>query len=66
VLQGPGLPVPNNPQRNETGDDKNYSESVKDFEDSIYSAEGETDEEKPYYPNQKDLNDLIRDLGLIK
>lgn len=66
VPHGPELPVPNPPQGNETGDDSNSSESEEDFEEPNDSAEGGTNKKKPYYPNQKDLNDLIRDLGLTK
>jgi len=44
VSHGPELSVHKPPQRNETGDDSNIcSESVKDFEDSSYLAEGKTD-----------------------
>ena len=31
-----------------------------------YVLNSNLEEKKPYYPNQKDLNDLIRDLGLTK
>lgn len=43
----PELFVPNPPQRYETGDDKNCSESAEDFEDPIYSAKGGINKKKP-------------------
>lgn len=66
VPYGPELLVPNPPQGNETGDASNSSESPEDFYDPNYGAEGVIIEKKPHYPNQRDLNDLIRDLGLTK
>ena len=31
-----------------------------------YDSADEVGDRKPYFPNQKDVNDLIRDLGLTK
>ena len=31
-----------------------------------YDSADEVWDRKPYFPNQKDVNDLIRDLGLTK
>lgn len=66
VPHGPELPVPNPPQRDETGNDSTSSESTEEFEDTNYISGSGTYVKKPYYPNQKDLNDLIRDMGLTK
>ena len=44
-------------------------ESTADEDDITiddYVLNSNLEEKKPYYPNQKDLNDLIRDLGLTK
>ena len=44
-------------------------ESATDEDDTTiddYVLNSNLEEKKPYYPNQKDLNDLIRDLGLTK
>ncbi|KAL6461702.1 hypothetical protein MHYP_G00298470 [Metynnis hypsauchen] len=41
------------------------SATQEDVEDHDFSSCAD-EEQKPYYPNQKDLNDLIRDLGLTK
>jgi hypothetical protein len=50
---------------------KKYSvkASVKmcvDIADPDYNFTDTAEDRKPYFPNQKDLNDLIRDLGLTK
>ncbi|KAL7886638.1 hypothetical protein AOLI_G00043590 [Acnodon oligacanthus] len=62
----PELPVPTPPGRDQppSGESSksDTEEHVEDPDFSLYAAE----ERKPYYPNQKDLNDLIRDLGLTK
>ena len=37
-----------------------------DIQNDEYTLNPELEERKPYYPNQQDLNDLFRDLGLTK
>jgi len=66
VPHGPELPVLNPPQGNANGVDSNCSKCADNFEDPIYSAEGRTNENKPYYSNQKDLNDFIKDLSTFQ
>ncbi|KAM3928102.1 uncharacterized protein RB166_006233 [Leptodactylus fuscus] len=62
----PELPVPTPPDRSTPpSKESSRSDTKEDVKDHDFSSY--TDEElKPYYPNQKDLNDLIRDLGLSK
>ena len=54
------LPIPNPPQtveeENPSGDDSNDS----DFTSTSITSR------TPHFPNQKEMNDLIRDLGLTK
>ncbi|XP_076331325.1 uncharacterized protein LOC143236739 [Tachypleus tridentatus] len=42
------------------------SEEQVDVVDPDYNFRGAAGERNPYYPNQRDLNDLIRDLSLTK
>lgn len=64
VPHGPEFPVPTPPKRDqppaESG--KSHSEEDTDSGDDFRNIP----EESRYYPNQNDLNDLIRDLGLTK
>ena len=66
-------PVPHSPElpvsfpsgeKQLSSQEHSMSESEEDIGDPDYSMEVE--ERNPYYPNQKDILDLIRDLGLIK
>ena len=60
------LPIPIPPKRENTSSETNSSnpDGMDDVSDAVFQIE--TDERVPYYPNQADLNDLIRDLGLTK
>lgn len=53
VPHGPDLPVPNPPQGEETGDHSNSSGSVEDFDDTNYSTEKITIENKLYFQKRK-------------
>ncbi|KAL7875155.1 hypothetical protein SRHO_G00061250 [Serrasalmus rhombeus] len=60
------LPVPTPPDRaTPPSEESSRSDTQEDVEDHDFSSCAD-EERKPYYPNQKDLNDLIRDLGLTK
>ncbi|KAL7851918.1 hypothetical protein SRHO_G00177030 [Serrasalmus rhombeus] len=62
----PELPVPTPPDRaTPPSEESSRSDTQEDVEDHDFSSCAD-EEWKPYYPNQKDLNDLIRDLGLTK
>ncbi|KAL7868474.1 hypothetical protein SRHO_G00098580 [Serrasalmus rhombeus] len=62
----PELPVPTPPYRaTPPSEESSRSDTQEDVEDHDFSSCAD-EERKPYYPNQKDLNDLIRDLGLTK
>ncbi|KAM3939389.1 uncharacterized protein RB166_020698 [Leptodactylus fuscus] len=60
------LPIPAPPERNQPSSEES---AISDFEqedvtDPVYSvSRGEMER---YYPNQKDLNNLIQDMGLTK
>lgn len=60
------LPIPAPPERNQPSSEESGTSDFEqeDVTDPVYSASG--GETKRYYPNQKDLNDLIRDMGLTK
>ncbi|MGH0144883.1 UNVERIFIED_CONTAM: hypothetical protein FKN15_059427 [Acipenser sinensis] len=61
------LPVPTPPEREQLSlEESSKSESEEDVVDPDDNFRGGAEERNPYYPNQKDLNDLIRDLGLTK
>ncbi|XP_076314681.1 uncharacterized protein LOC143227022 [Tachypleus tridentatus] len=61
------LPVPTPPERKQpSSEESNKSEQKVDVEDPDYNFRGAAGERNPNYPNQRDLNDLIRDLGLTK
>ena len=58
------LPVPTPPKREQQCLQK--KSSSEEHEDTDPEFRDPTDERNPYYPNQEDINDLIRDLGLTK
>ncbi|XP_058883872.1 uncharacterized protein LOC131737639 [Acipenser ruthenus] len=61
------LPVPTPPEREQPSlEESSKSESEEDVVDPDDNFRDGAEERNPYYPNQKDLNDLIRDLGLTK
>ncbi|XP_076327315.1 uncharacterized protein LOC143234118 [Tachypleus tridentatus] len=61
------LLVPTPPKKKHpSSEESSKSEEEVDVEDSDYNFRGAAGERNPYYPNQRDLNDLIRDLGLTK
>ncbi|XP_061410987.1 uncharacterized protein LOC133344802 isoform X2 [Lethenteron reissneri] len=61
------LPVPTPPEREKPPlEETSKSESEEDVVDPDDNFRGGAEERNPYFPNQKDLNDLIRDLGLTK
>ncbi|XP_062816321.1 uncharacterized protein LOC103282261 [Anolis carolinensis] len=62
------LPVPVAPPRERPVDERrNHESSHEDAQDPDYSSASEVNGERdPYYPNQKDVNDLIRSLCLKK
>ena len=59
--QLPG-PIPTRCQDPVLADESTTDEDDLTIDDYVINSNLE--EKKPYYPNQKDLNDLIRDLGL--
>ncbi|XP_076342775.1 uncharacterized protein LOC143243358 [Tachypleus tridentatus] len=63
----PELPVTTSPERKQPSSEENSkSEEEVDVENPDYNFRGSSGERNPYYPNQRDLNDLIRDLGLTE
>ncbi|XP_051552787.1 uncharacterized protein LOC127440312 [Myxocyprinus asiaticus] len=61
------LPIPTPPEREQPSlEESSKSESEEDIADPDDNFRGGAEERNPYYPNQKDLNALIRDLGLTK
>jgi hypothetical protein len=67
VRHCPELPVPTPPEREQpSSEESSKSESEEDVGDPNYDLRGGAQERNPYYPNQKELNDLIRDLDLTK
>ncbi|XP_076361827.1 uncharacterized protein LOC143252893 [Tachypleus tridentatus] len=61
------LPVPTLPKRKQPfSEESSKSKEEVDVEDPDYNFRGAACERHPYYPNQRDLNDLIRDPGLRK
>ncbi|XP_033209928.1 uncharacterized protein LOC117168404 [Belonocnema kinseyi] len=60
-----GLPVPTPPEKEQVSScESPDSKSEEDNEGEGFNLLA--DNRNPYYPNQKDMNDLIRDLGLTK
>jgi hypothetical protein len=63
----PELPIPIPPEREQlSSQESNKLESEEDVVDQDDNFSSGAEERNPYYPNQKDLNDLIRELGLTK
>ena len=58
------LPVPTLSKREQSSSEENSNSEEDEVLDPDYGSEAE--ERNPYYPNQKDLNDQIRDLDLTK
>src|SRR6218665_2553729 len=62
----PELPVPTPPKRDQpSSGDSSKSDSEEDIGSRLRFHRC-VEERRPYLPNQKDVNDLIRDLGLTK
>ncbi|XP_073520833.1 uncharacterized protein [Phyllobates terribilis] len=62
----PERPVPTPPKRDQPSSGKSSkSDSEEDIGDQDYVFT-DADERRPYFPTQKDVNDLIRDLRLPK
>ncbi|XP_076314716.1 uncharacterized protein LOC143227058 [Tachypleus tridentatus] len=63
VLHCSELRGPTPPERKQpSSEESSKSEEEVDVEDPDYNFRGAASERNPYYPNHKDLNDLIRDL----
>ena len=59
------LPIPTPLKRGQpSSGDNSKSDSEEDIGDPDYSFTDAVEERRPYFPNQKAINDLIRDLGL--
>jgi len=59
--------VPTPPKRDQpSSGDSSKSDSEEDIGDPDYVLTDAVEERMPYFPNLKVINDLIRDLGLIK
>ena len=67
VTHCPELPIPTPPKRDQpSSGGSSKSDSQEDIRDPDYGFTDAVEERRPYFPNQKDINDLIRDLGLTK
>ncbi|XP_076327726.1 uncharacterized protein LOC143234326 isoform X1 [Tachypleus tridentatus] len=67
VTHCPELPVAIPSERMQpSSEESNKSEEDVDVEDPDYNFRGAAGERNPYYPNQRDPNDLIRGLCLTK
>ena len=63
----PELPISTPPKSDQpSSGDSSKSDSEEDIEDPDYDFIDVVDERRSYFSNQKDINDLIRDLGLTK
>jgi hypothetical protein len=62
----PELPVPTPPEREQPSSEQSSKSESEEDGDPNYNLRDGAQERNPYYPNQKDLNDLIRDLDLTK
>ncbi|XP_076358372.1 uncharacterized protein LOC143250990 [Tachypleus tridentatus] len=63
----PEIPIPTLQERKQpSSEESSKSEEEVDVKDPCYNFRGAAGERNPYYSNQRDLNDLIRDLGLTK
>lgn len=63
VLHSPDLPIPKPPEKIQ---ETISSQSSSSSEHSNVSLSENMDEKAPYFPNQHDINDLVRDLDLTK
>ena len=67
VRHYPELPIPTPPNRNQPfSGDSSKSDGEEDIIYPDYDFTDAVEERSPYFPNQKDINDLIRGLGLTK
>src|SRR6218665_3542052 len=67
VPRCPELPVPTLPKRNQpSSGDSSKSDREEDNGDPDYILTDAVEEIRPCFPNQKDVNDLIRDHGFTK
>ena len=63
----PELPISTPPKRDHpSSGDSSKSDSEEDIGDPDYGFTDAVVERRPYFHNQKDISDLIRDLGLTK
>lgn len=63
----PELPIPTTPDWNQpSSGDSSKSDSEEDIADPDYNFTDAVEERKPYFPNQNELDDLIRNLGLTE
>ena len=63
----PELPIPTPLKRDHpSSGDSSKLDSEEDIGDPDYGFTDAVEERRPYFPNQKDINHLIRDLGLAK
>ena len=63
----PELPIPTSPKRDQSSSgDSSKSDIEEDIGDPDYGFTDAVEERRPYFPNQKDINNLIIGLGLTK
>ena len=63
----PKLPIPTPPKRDQpSSEDSSKSDSEEDIGDPDYGFADAVEDRRPYFPNHKDINNLIRDLSLTK
>ena len=63
----PELPISTPLKRDQqSSGDSSKSDSVEDIGDPDYGFTDAVEGRRPYFPNQKNINDLIRDVGLTK
>ena len=61
------LPIPTPPKRDQpSSGDSSKSDSKEGIGDPDYGFTDAVEERRPYFSNQKDINNVIRDLGLTK
>ena len=59
------LPIPK-PPANTSQEDLDLLEELGNDSDNEYTASDSDTKDEPHFPNQEELNDLIRDMGLTK
>lgn len=59
------LPIPSPPER-DLASEMSSSDNENGISEEEYNPRGSGEVRQPYFPNQNDLNDLVRDLGLTK